>query len=64
MIFSRTPTPPQESPLLARAQPRAWDPLPQAQVYSVPRRFDLATLLTVSLAYSLLFAMLKAFDAS
>lgn len=44
----------------------AWEPreeYPAEKVYSVPRRFDLATLLTVSLAYSLLFALLKSLGA-
>lgn len=32
-------------------------------IYSVPKRFDIATLLTVSLAYSLLFTLLKVLDS-
>lgn len=31
-----------------------------AKIYSVPRRFDLATIFVVTLAYSLLFGMMKA----
>ena len=38
--------------------------VPEAQVYSVPRRFDMASMLTVSLAYSILFAILRALGAS
>lgn len=34
-------------------------PSPAERVYSVPRRFDLATILTVTLAYSLLFGLLN-----
>ncbi len=36
---------------------------PRITIYSVPRRFDIATLLVVSLAYSLLFTMLRLLDA-
>jgi hypothetical protein len=32
-------------------------------LYSVPRRFDIATLLVVSLAYSLMFTLLRLLDA-
>ena len=33
------------------------------RIYSVPRRYDLATLFVVTLAYALLFAVLRAFQA-
>lgn len=36
---------------------------PRVTLYSVPRRFDIATLLVVSLAYSLLFTLLRLLDA-
>lgn len=32
-------------------------------LYTVPRRFDIATMLTVSFAYSLLFTLLRSLDA-
>jgi len=35
----------------------------RVSIYSVPRRFDVATLLTVSFAYSLLFTLLKLLDS-
>jgi putative addiction module component (TIGR02574 family) len=35
-------------------------PATPARIYSVPRRFDLATIFVVTLAYSLLFGMMKA----
>ncbi|MBM4088958.1 MAG: hypothetical protein FJ276_05920 [Planctomycetes bacterium] len=35
-----------------------------AKVYSVPRRYDLATLFTISLAFALLFGLLRALDAT
>lgn len=37
---------------------------PVATVYSVPRRYDLATLFAVSLAYSLAFAVMRSCDFS
>ena len=36
---------------------------PRQKIYSVPRRYDLATLFAVSLAYALLFGLMKLFDA-
>ena len=35
-----------------------------ARVYSVPRRYDLATLFAVTLAYAILFALLRVFHAT
>lgn len=38
-------------------------PRPPAKVYSVPRRYDLATLMAVTLAYSLLFGVMRFLQA-
>lgn len=39
-------------------------PRPPPRLYSVPRRYDLATLMAVTLAYALLFAAMRLWDAS
>jgi len=39
-------------------------PRPPAKVYSVPRRYDLATLMAVTFAYSLLFGAMRWWEAS
>lgn len=65
MIDSRPPDAPRvDPPIYLTTAARGWHPPAEPHVYSVPRRFDMATLLTVSLAYSILFAILKGMDAS
>ncbi len=73
MIYTTPPTPDDDRWAAALEQPvrrtaRRWLPRLQARssektLYSVPRRFDIATLLVVSLAYSLLFSFFKVLGA-
>lgn len=74
MNFSRSDNPPPTPEDERWARPPQRVALPTAEMlrrdkdrelvlYSVPRRFDIATLLTVSFAYSLLFTLLRQLGA-
>ena len=52
-----------EEPILAETVP-ASSTDEEVTIFSAPRKFDLATMLAVTTAYALMFAGMRAFDAS